>query len=167
MAPRRRLLLWGSLALTLVAVAWVDFGEDAGPAKKKTRQVARWAPTATPAPTARAVPDPAAPTLADLARRKYAAGSADLFPARGWQPAAAITPAGPVGPPPLPFAYIGKLEETGGTVVFLLHAERTLAVRQGNVIDGTYRVEKITPQSIVLRYLPLKQQQSLDLGSAN
>lgn len=157
MAPRRRLLLWGALVLTLAAVVWVDRGDDPGPAKKRPRQAAPAQVGAGAAPL----------SAADLARKEYTAGRGDLFAARSWAPPPTAEVAAPAGPPPLPFAYIGRLYETGGTVLFLLHQERTLAVRQGDVIDGAYRVEKITPQTVVMLYLPLKQKQSLDLGSAN
>jgi len=168
MAPRRRLLLWGALAMTLAAVAWVDRGDDPGPAKKTPRQAARGTPVAESAPVVRAVPDPEELTRADLARHKYAAGGADLFSGRSWlPPPPVVMPAGPAGAPALPFVYIGKMLEKEGTVVFLLHQERTLAVRQGDIIDETYRVEKIAPESMLVVYLPLKQQQSLNLGSAN
>lgn len=169
MAPQRRLLLWGGLALTLAAAAWVDHGDRDNSvelAKKSTRQVAQRTPPAA-GPSAGLGQTPTTLTLTDLARNKYTTSHADLFPGRDWIPPPVAIPTGPAGPPPLPFAYIGKLLEKGGPVLFLLHQERTLAVRQGDLIDGTYRIEKITPQSVVLLYLPLKQQQFLDLGSSN
>lgn len=160
MAPRRRLLLFGALALTLVAVFTVDREEAPPPAR-------RAAPRAEPATEPRAAP--AVNTVADLKRREYATARGDLFPPHTWlpPPVAATTGEGPSGPPPLPFTYLGRMLEGRETVVFLLFQEKTVAVRRADVIDGTYRVEQITPQSMVLVYLPLKEKQSLDFGSAN
>lgn len=166
MAPRRRLLLWGMLALTVSVAIWVGSCDDGGLTKKNSRQM-RPAPVATPSPVAGAGSAPVELTLAGLVRKPYATASADLFPDRSWLPPSTAQPEGPAEPPPLPFTYIGKLRENGGTVVFLLYQERTIAVHQGDIIDRTYRVQKIAPQSIVMIYLPLKQQQSLNLGSAN
>lgn len=161
MSPRRRLLLWGSLALTLAATAWIYQEDNTDAGKRPSRQVTR-----RPLPAA---PSGALPSSAPLglSRGQYSDSHADLFPGRDWTPPA--PPPGtapPPGPPPLPFTYIGKQDTAQGSVLFLLYQERTLAVRRGDVIDDTYRLEKITPQNAVLVYLPSKQQQSLDLGSA-
>jgi hypothetical protein len=37
-------------------------------------------------------------------------------------------------------------------------------VRQGDTIDGTYRVDAVTEQSLALTYLPLKQKQEFVFG---
>lgn len=165
MAPRRRLLLWGSLALTLAAVAWVDRGDRDNNVEVVKKSIQRTPPATGPSAGLGRIPS--TPGLTDLVRNQYTTSHADLFPGRDWIPPPVAMPTGPAGPPPLPFAYIGKLLEKDGPVLFLLHRERTLAVRRGDLIDGTYRIEKITPQSVVLLYLPLKQQQFLDLGSSN
>lgn len=165
MAPRRRhLLLAGALALTLAAVFLVPEDETPAPAQRPAKQAAPAGGAPSPSPPVGEV------TRADLTRRPYAAGDGDLFPAHSWAPpppAPTAEAAAPAGPPPLPFAYIGKMEEKRGTVVFLLQDERTLAVRSGDVIDGTWRVAAVTPLSLELVYLPSKQQQSLNLGSAD
>jgi hypothetical protein len=78
---------------------------------------------------------------------------------KGYKP----PPPPPPPPPPLPFTSIGKLEDGAATTAFLLAADRTYAVRTGDTIDNNYRVEEVTPQRIVLLYLPLKVRQELSL----
>lgn len=159
MAPRRRLILFAALALTLVAVFTVDRDEAPAPAR---REPSRAGPaTATPAAAV-------AGNRADLGRRPYAPARGDIFPPHSWLPSVvAVVEDAPSGPPPLPFTYLGKIHEGRETVVFLLFQENTLAVRRGDVVDGAYRVEQITPQSMVLLYLPLNEKQSLDFVSAH
>lgn len=65
--------------------------------------------------------------------------------------------------PPLPFKSIGKLEDGANTIAFLLGTDRTYVVRAGDTIDNSYRVEEVTPQRVVLTFLPLKARQELSL----
>jgi hypothetical protein len=113
------------------------------------------------------------PSAQGFEREEYADETENLFPARSWRPppppppAAAEVKPPPPSAPPLPFQYLGKLQEGEQTVVFLSQQERTHTVRQGDTLAGVYRVERITPESMVLVYLPLKQAQTLPLGRMN
>lgn len=66
------------------------------------------------------------------------------------------------GPPPLPFAYLGKLIEDGKLAVFLSRGGESLSVAQGDTI-GEYRVDAVTESEITFTYLPLKAKQKLPL----
>lgn len=95
-----------------------------------------------------------------------AVAAANLFPAQSWQPPPAPPPAKRVEAPkapPLPFAYLGQMEEDQGIALFLAHGQRTLVVRAGDSIDGGYRVDSITPMRATFRYLPLDEPQHLTL----
>ncbi|CAE6856967.1 hypothetical protein R69608_07514 [Paraburkholderia nemoris] len=83
-------------------------------------------------------------------------------------PANAEVPPLPPSPPTpsMPFTYIGKQSADGHWEVYLARGDDTLIVRDHAVIDGTYRVEAITPPTMKLVYLPLKLVQTLDIGSA-
>jgi hypothetical protein len=72
----------------------------------------------------------------------------------------------PPAPPPLPFKYLGKLIEDGGTQVFLEQGGRGLTAKTGEVIGGIYRVGEITATQMTLVYLPLDMEQQLAIGSA-
>jgi hypothetical protein len=40
-----------------------------------------------------------------------------------------------------------------------------LVVKPGDLIDNTYKVEEVTDSSVVLTYLPMKQRQTLAIGT--
>jgi hypothetical protein len=123
------------------------------------------------------LPPAAAPITAGDARLLAQTPRADLFGAQDDDalfgsrdftpppPPAPAAPAVPAGPPPLPFSYIGKMLGDGRWQVFLARGAQALVAREGMVIDGRYRVERVAPPVLTLTYLPLNQQQQLDIGS--
>lgn len=102
----------------------------------------------------------------------------DLFASQNWYVAPVVTaeqqaalnsaPAAPTVPtaPPLPFQFIGKLEDSQQLQVFLQNGERLYVVRAGDVIDDVYKVDRISATEMSLVYLPLKFAQTLSVGSA-
>ena len=68
-------------------------------------------------------------------------------------------------PPALPFQYFGHLLDGDTATVFLTQGGRNHAVKTGETIDNAYRVESITPERIVFRYLPLDETQELNRGT--
>ena len=67
--------------------------------------------------------------------------------------------------PPLPFDYIGRYEQEGeDTLYYLVKDDRVYDVKLGDVIDGTYSVEKVSNGQLVFTYLPLNTSQGLRLG---
>lgn len=173
----RRVLIFGSLALTLAAVQWVDGNEETGRKTKPAAPSASVTPAPKPArPAAPRVDAPAGEI--DLARLVRARGgsSADAFAPRSWEPPprklsakeaamAAAPPPPPPQAPPLPFVYVGMLADDVRTTVFLSQGSRDIAVRTGETIDGTYRVDAVQADRIELTYLPLNQRQTLPLGT--
>lgn len=100
---------------------------------------------------------------------------ADLFAAHSWhrpapvpvaEPAPVAVPR-PTAPsaPSLPLRFIGRLDDSRGTQLFLQWGERIHLVRVGDVIEGTYRLERLDRDRLTLIYLPLRQSQSLTVGS--
>jgi hypothetical protein len=77
-------------------------------------------------------------------------------------PLPAPAPAAPV----LPFTYIGKKLEAGVWEVFLARGEQSFVVREGAVIENTYRIDKIAPPNLSLTYLPLGHTQNLSIGAS-
>lgn len=104
----------------------------------------------------------------------------DAFGSKNWKPAPPMKkvvkskpvvapvvvapPPPPPSAPPLPFTYIGKLVDGGVTTVFLAHRQANLAVKVGEVVENTYRLEQVTDSTITLTYLPLNAQQQMSLG---
>ena len=171
MPSRARWLLLGiALALTLVAARLVGREDEGPPPAAPEARAARAPGTASERPS-----EPVAIDLDRLAARKGVAPASDPFRALTWQSVAqeearknAPPPPPPPPPqaPPLPFTYMGKLIEDGRIVVFLTQGDRNHIVRQGDTIDGTYRVDAVTEQRLALTYLPLKQKQELAFGGA-
>lgn len=168
MPSRARWLVLG-IALALVAARLVGREEEAPPAAPEVR-AAR-----APATASDRGSDPVSIDLDRLAARKGGEPASDPFRALSWQSVAqeearknAPPPSPPPPPraPPLPFTYMGKLIEDGRIVVFLTQGDRNHIVRQGDTIDGTYRVDAVTEQHLSLTYLPLKQKQELAFGGA-
>jgi hypothetical protein len=119
--------------------------------------------------------------IAALRARSELIGSANgdhhaLFGSLSWAPplpsaapAGAAVPPLPTEPaaPGIPFTYIGKQSADGKWEVYLARGDETLIVHEQTVIDGTYRVDAISPPAMTLVYLPLKLVQTLDIGSAD
>jgi hypothetical protein len=82
-------------------------------------------------------------------------------------PVTAAASAAPPQAPPLPFRAMGRYVEDGQVRVFLQHNDSNLVVRVGDTIAEHYKVESLDGGTLTLRYLPLDQQQTIDVGSAN
>ncbi len=104
--------------------------------------------------------------------------SRDLFPTQQWtKPKALATvteqpvvtaPAVVAAPtaPALPFQFIGRIGDRDDLQIFLQSGEKLYVVRQGDVIEDTYRLERVSASELHLVYLPLHQSQTLSVGSA-
>ncbi len=92
----------------------------------------------------------------------------DLFGTRSWNPPPPPPPPPAPAPPPmapaLPFVYLGKKLEGEAWEVYLGHGEQSFVVREGMVLEGTYRIDRIAPPQLSLTYLPLGQAQTLSIG---
>lgn len=66
--------------------------------------------------------------------------------------------------PALPFRFLGRYIEDGQTIVFLAFNEQNLAVKVGDTLQQTYKVQAVTTSAMTLVYLPLNQTQILDIG---
>lgn len=93
----------------------------------------------------------------------------DLFASSGWTPPPpAVKPLPPAPPtaPALPFTFLGKKLEGNAWEVFLARGDQSFVVREGTVLENTYRIETINPPNLNLTYLPLGQSQSLIIGDS-
>ena len=76
-------------------------------------------------------------------------------------------PPPPPTAPPLPFTYLGRYDDSASLVIILSKGDRVYTVAVGDVIENTYRVEKLSVGIVTLTYLPLNIQQSLRTGEAS
>ncbi|BCX67328.1 MULTISPECIES: hypothetical protein [Pseudomonas] len=119
---------------------------------------------------------PAAKAAEAAAQIKDLSPAGDLFAARSWKAAptlASVTEqAVNVAPvvqvptaPPMPFQFIGKMDDRTDLQVFLQNGEKIYVVRKGDVIDETWKIEGISDLELSLVYLPLHLSQTLSVGS--
>lgn len=97
--------------------------------------------------------------------------TSSLFESKSWYtppppppPAPApvsLLPPPPPTPPQLPYTYIGRMIDGKDVVLFLTKNDQHYTVRASDVLDNTYRVDKITEKEAVLTYIPLDAQQTL------
>ena len=129
----------------------------------------------TPPPSTKETPG--ALDLRKLQRPRSAGPTGEIFGARDFRPepplpkraiaqpgSAALQPPPPPSAPPLPFAYMGKLDESGATIVFLAMGDRNLVVKPGDIIDNMYRLDQVSDNAVMLTHLPTGMQQSLPIG---
>lgn len=67
--------------------------------------------------------------------------------------------------PSLSFTFIGRMIDGNDVILFLSHNGRQYTVKANDVLDDTYRVDKITDNNAVLTYLPMNIQQTLAFNS--
>ncbi|MHC8293298.1 hypothetical protein [Pseudomonas sp. LB3P58] len=119
---------------------------------------------------------PAASAGKTAAAIKDLSPAGDLFTARSWtaapqlatvneQPVNLTTEVKVPTAPPMPFQFIGKLNDRSDLQVFLQSGEKIYVVRKGDVIDDTWRIEGISDVELSFVYLPLHLSQTLSVGS--
>ncbi|MEE1888621.1 hypothetical protein [Pseudomonas carassii] len=163
----QRAVMWAGFLGLSAALAWAPghwFGleeEEAGPIAGQARSHAA----------------STVPVGAGLPRDEAASPSRDLFPSQQWTPPQALATvteqpvitapvaAAPTAPT-LPFRFIGRMGERDDLQIFLQSGDKLYVVRQGDVIDDTYRLDHVSATELSLVYLPLHQPQTLSVGSA-
>ncbi|MFJ4065794.1 hypothetical protein ACIPW4_10890 [Pseudomonas sp. NPDC089996] len=165
----QRAVMWVGFLGVSAALAWAP-----GHWFSQEDSVASFA--GLPAPTSHV--GNAAPVGAGTPAKRPEQASRDLFPAQKWtkpqalttvteQPVAAapVVAAAPTAPA-LPFQFVGRMGDRDDLQIFLQSGEKLYVVRQGDVIDSTYRLDRVSANELDLVYLPLHQSQTLSVGSA-
>jgi hypothetical protein len=104
-----------------------------------------------------------------LRPRTVSAETRALFAATSWAPPppkAEPPPQPPPTAPALPFRYLGKQWTGELWEVFVSRGEQTLLLRENQTVEATYRIDSIKPPQMVLTYLPLNEQQTMNIGAA-
>ncbi len=109
------------------------------------------------------------------ARPRHTGGNADLFNKQSWYtpppPAPQVkrktrmvarsTPTAP----PLPYTLMGSYEQEDKTLYFLVKGDRVFDAKEGDVLEGTYRVDGVSNGQLKFTYLPLDISQEIRLGT--
>ncbi|MNK73169.1 hypothetical protein D3C87_926620 [compost metagenome] len=164
MFGRRSLILATILALSIYASYWVsDIPESDTEAVMPTAR-------ATEVQVVKVAQSNSSLFVLDtgkLERTLPEVGDFNPFNAKSWYvPPPAPPPAPPPKPtaPPLPFKYIGKLEEAGGWTIYLSKGEQSFAVKKGETFDAVYRIDDWENGNLVIVYIPLSIKQYLPVG---
>ena len=174
---RRLVVLLGGLAVTLVGALAYDFwpaSGSAGPARAAARAGAREssAPTLT-APDVHlqalrsGTPPPETPLARDLFRFKPKAAPPRVTQAARPEPVATPPPA-PSGPPPIPMRFIGLVEapQQAQKIAILSDGRGIYQGREGDIIEGRYRILRIGVESVDMAYVDGGGRQTIRLSGS-
>lgn len=171
-------LVWRAQTAPSAATSTVAAASATSAAAPAARAAGAASAVGTPRPSGRAAA-PAIPLVAALSPRTTAAVEAEsdkdthtLFGSRSWTPPPPPPPPPAPPPPPpkpvapaLPFTYLGKMLADGKWQAYLARGEDTFVVHEHSQIDANYRAENITPPTMTIVYLPLKQTQVMAIGA--
>lgn len=164
MIPKQRKILLFALLAGVVLLAW--FAPEPADQRVQPRVAAVTSKDSAPgnaaAPARSAAREPAIvpelPQRGALDKPKH-----EIFGFQTWQPppppppkvvVTAPSPPPPVAPPN-PYRFAGRILRDGQTQVFLTRGEYPVLIKEGDVLEGEYRVESISSASISLTYIPL------------
>lgn len=157
------------LALGLVATVYASFGTDSEAPEVVKAVVPATAQQPLVSVTAAAQPVEESESGADgsdpFAPRNWAPPPPPPEPVKVAPPPQVVAVIVPEGPPPLPFQFMGRLNDGDDQVVYLGRGDQALVARMGEVLDSTYKVVGITAAQIEFEHIPTKQRQSLPLQS--
>lgn len=179
-ADRRRLLIGGAavLVVVLAVAAWVQSrpvpASVATPARARASRAGAAAQEAGPVPALkletlaaeRTEPSGTARNPFRFQPKVVAAPprSATPPPAEMSRPVAPPVPSGPPPPPPIPLKFIALVERANGVKwAVLSDGKVTMYGRDGDNIDGRYRIVKIGTESIEVTYLDGRGRQVIRL----
>ncbi|MEO5739203.1 MAG: hypothetical protein ABIS29_01230 [Vicinamibacterales bacterium] len=181
---RRREVALGGIAALLIAIAAWSLQRDTAPPSGASAPVAAARPNTTqarpkspipevdlkplelgrPAPDEstrnpfrfkpRSAPPPPMPSAAIIKQQQQAAEAAQT----------ATGPAEPPPPPRIPLKYIGDMTDpknAGKKIAILSDARGTYYGREGEVVEGRYRIVRIGVESIELAYLDGRGRQTI------
>ena len=177
MVQRSHLILGTAFVLTLAAsvfdLPWQhgsDADEQAAATDAAERRAARNPAQLQPSAKARpaGTSGPASAGTSGATRMRHS--KANAFATHSWLPpvpkAKPAPPPPPPRAPPLPFAYLGKMQDGAAVTAFVSQGGRNHVLHSGDTLPQ-YKVESISPTEITFVYLPLGEKQRLTFGSEN
>ncbi|MEZ5285473.1 MAG: hypothetical protein R2712_11850 [Vicinamibacterales bacterium] len=182
---RRTLLLGALVAVAVGALAWFWLRTPAPDAAAGAPRSARRAQAGSEAPLPEAEtvrlarlteprdePPPSARNPFQFGSRAAAAPvQSDATappPPMTFTPVEPAAPSGPPPPPPIPLKFIGVVQKADGTALAVLvptqgEGSPPLHGKEGDIIDGRYRILKIGTESIELSYADGRGRQTIRL----
>jgi len=153
------------IALLAGAAAWVAI-DLRGPA----------APTSAKAPASGASQEPehaAAPASEAKqpgipARSALGRIAADPFSAQSWLPRrkpAVVSESPVVVAPPLPYRFAGQFYRESGVELYVARGEEIFPVKEGDTLDGQYKVDSVNATEVTFVHLPSGTRQTLQFSA--
>jgi cohesin domain-containing protein len=158
--PPRIVVLIAVLAATAAWVAF-DVRRPAGPAAGKSPSQA----AAQDSQATEGRQQPAIPERSTLGRI-----AADPFSPQSWvlprkpAAAAAAAPAAPVAPP-LPYRFAGQFYRDSGTELFIARGEEIFPIKEGDTLDGQYKVDSVSASEVRFVHLPTGTSQVMQFSA--
>ena len=174
-----RFLLWISLLVTFGLVYWQWSAEQEGAEElpivsdvtlvKSARQITPTAaPSETAAPEQTTTVNPksapavvVAATSSTVLPRNLPAtkDSQPLFAAHEWlPPPPKPEPPPPPQAPPLPFTYVGSMQDVpDGNTIILMQQKKVLMPKLGGQVNAQWRLDREDAQSLYFTYVPLNK----------
>jgi hypothetical protein len=179
-SSRKRWMVLGAAGIVTLALVYraMDDGDVVQPVSRSDAPADAGAARSSAGPGTpsagagdRAVDPPDLPARAKVAQD----ASSNPFAPKGWTPPpppppppAPVAPPPPPPPPtapPVPFKFIGQIEDKSAKpAAFITKGEALFVVHVGDVVENTYRVESFNAAQVVVTYLPLKQRQTIDVS---
>jgi hypothetical protein len=179
MVPSRRSLVIGGAAALLVAAVMLARGNDpADPAARPARRGAAPAAAAANMPVAdvklellqqqRPALEEAERNLFRFQPRVAPPVPAETRPPAAPQPAAPaiVAPPGPPPLPPIPLRFIGLVDaptQAGRVAIFSDGRNNVFYGKDGDIIEGRYKVLKVSPDAAELSYVDGRGRQTIRL----
>src|SRR5882672_4139973 len=141
----------------------IDLRGPAGPTAAKTPATGTSPNSAHSAAPAAEAKQPGIPSRFALGRF-----AADPFSAHSWAPRSKPAPVSeapaPVAPP-LPFRFAGQLQRDSGIEVYLARGEEIFTAREGDTLDGQYKVDSVNATEVSFVHLPSGARQTLQFSA--
>jgi hypothetical protein len=147
------------------SAAWVaiDLRSPAGPTAAKAPASAASQDAEHSAASASQAKQPGIPARSALGRI-----AADPFSAHSWLPrrklAAVSAPPVPVAPP-LPFRFAGQFHRDSGMEVYVARGEEIFAVKEGDTLEGEYKVDSVSATEVSFVHLPSGTRQTMQFSA--
>src|SRR5947208_1897096 len=153
------------IALLAGAAAWVAIDLRGPAAPPSAKAPASGAPQDAEHATAPAseAKQPGIPARSALGRI-----AADPFSTQSWlprrKPAVVSAPPDPVTPP-LPYRFAGQFHRESGIEVYVARGEEIFPVKEGDTLDGQYKVDSVSATEVSFIYLPTGARQTVQFSA--
>jgi len=169
MNPRVRKAALAAAFLGTLGLVIAEYRSDSSP-PKGGKQPARVAggPEAKPGEVSKLAAGGLMQPLNLPERPELGEARGDLFSSQTFQPPPPkVAPGPPPAPvaPPLPYRFAGKIVQGDEYSIILSKGDLVFPIKEGETIDGAYKVESVANDKVTFLYLPLRQKMTLSVAS--